>query len=406
MKVVKGYKQTEFGLIPEDWEVKPISEVYEICNNLRFPINERIREKMKGEYPYYGPTKIQDFINEYRIDGEYCLIGEDGDHFLKWNEMSMTILVSGKFNVNNHAHIVKAKDNLLSWFYYFFRNRNITQHLTRQGAGRYKLTKAALKEISIAFPPTKKEQTVIANTLSDADEFISTLEKLIEKKQNIKQGTMQVLLTGKKRLKGFKEGWKLKKLSEVGNCFAGGTPSTFKAEYWNGDIIWLPSGRVQNNIIKKIVNEKTITQLGLDESSARLIKQNSVLVAITGATCGNIGLLEFSATANQSVVAIEPNEKTDCRFLYYKLLTKRNDILTMQTGSAQGGVNLKAIKSIEILFPPVAEQNAIARILSDIDSEIEELQNQLAKYKLVKEGMMQNLLTGKIRLVNLSGHSG
>jgi type I restriction enzyme S subunit len=261
------------------------------------------------------------------------------------------------------------------------------------------VSKTNLKNILIPFPPTLAEQTAIANALSETDALIAELENLIAKKQNIKQATMQLLLTGKKRLKGFKGEWELRKLSISGNCYAGGTPSTFNPKYWNGDIIWLPSGRVQNNIIKKIAEEKTITQLGLDESAAKLIKPKSVLIAITGATCGNIGLLEFSATANQSVVAIEPNNKTEYRFLYYKMLTMRNQILMNQTGSAQGGVNLKAIKNLEILFPPKEEQTAIADILSDMDNEIETLQQQLSKYKLMKEGMMQNLLTGKVRLV-------
>ena len=121
--IPKGYKQTEVGVIPEDWEVKPVSEAFQICNNLRLPINQKIREKMAGPYPYYGPTNIQGYINEYRVEGEYSLIGEDGDHFLKWRETSMTLLVKGKFNVNNHAHLIKGDDNLTSCFYYYFAHK-------------------------------------------------------------------------------------------------------------------------------------------------------------------------------------------------------------------------------------------------------------------------------------------
>lgn len=81
-----GYKKTKCGWIPDEWKVEPISKAFEICNNLRLPISEAERKKIQGDYPYYGPTKIQDYINEYRIDGTYALIGEDGDHFLKWKE--------------------------------------------------------------------------------------------------------------------------------------------------------------------------------------------------------------------------------------------------------------------------------------------------------------------------------
>lgn len=116
----------------------------------------------------------------------------------------------------------------------------------------------------------------------------------------------------------------------------GGTPSTFEKSYWNGDIVWLQSGRCQNNVIKKQNNETCITARGLAESAAKLIKPNSVLAAITGATCGNIAFLPFAASANQSVVAIEPNDKADSKFLYYLMVTKRDTILMLQTGSAQG----------------------------------------------------------------------
>ena len=107
-------------IIPSDWEVKPVGKAFEIFNNLRLPISEEERKKVQGEFPYYGPTRIQDYINEYRLDGTYALIGEDGDHFLKGKELPMTLLISGKFNVNNHAHIIQGKDNLTEWFFYFF----------------------------------------------------------------------------------------------------------------------------------------------------------------------------------------------------------------------------------------------------------------------------------------------
>ena len=105
---------------------------------------------MSGSYPYYGPTCVQGWINEYRIEGEHALIGEDGDHFLKWHDQAMTLLVTGKFNVNNHAHIVRGTKNLTAWFYWFFANRDISSYLTRQGAGRYKLTKTTLLTLPCA----------------------------------------------------------------------------------------------------------------------------------------------------------------------------------------------------------------------------------------------------------------
>ncbi len=210
-----GYKLTDVGVIPEDWEVKPIAEGFEICNYLRFPISQKVRETMTGDYPYYGPTNIQSYINEYRVEGEYALIGEDGDHFLKWRDISMTLLVNGRFNVNNHAHLIKGSKNLTSWFYYFFAQKDLTLYLTRQGAGRYKLTKKALASIPCILPPLP-EQEAIALVLSDADALITSLDKLIAKKRDLKQAAMQQLLTGKQRLEGFGDSSGKFKQTEIG----------------------------------------------------------------------------------------------------------------------------------------------------------------------------------------------
>ncbi|MCE1155867.1 MAG: restriction endonuclease subunit S, partial [Bacteroidales bacterium] len=216
-EIKQGYKQTDIGVIPEDWEVKPVKHIFDVCNNQRLPISEEVRKKMQGIFPYYGPTRIQDYINEYRLEGEYALIGEDGDHFLKWKHMAMTQLTSGKFNVNNHAHIIKGKNNITitKWFYFFFKNRDITGFLSRQGAGRYKLSKATLSEIPCVYPTQITEQTAIATALSDTDALIAALDKKIAKKQQIKQGAMQQLLTGKKRLPGFSGEWVERKIGDA-----------------------------------------------------------------------------------------------------------------------------------------------------------------------------------------------
>lgn len=95
------YKDSPLGKIPIDWEMKTVGSAFKICNNLRFPISEDERKKIQGIYPYFGPTRIQDYINEYRVEGTFALIGEDGDHFLEWKELPMTLLVKGKFNANN-----------------------------------------------------------------------------------------------------------------------------------------------------------------------------------------------------------------------------------------------------------------------------------------------------------------
>ena len=140
--------QARVNEVPDGWNFLPIARAFKIRNEFRKPISDEVRSTQRGRYPYYGPTKIQDFIDTYEQDGSYALIGEDGDHFLKYKTHSMTQLVDGKCTVNNHAHIIEGTALATrKWFYYYFMHRDIFSYLSRQGAGRYKLNKASLEKI-------------------------------------------------------------------------------------------------------------------------------------------------------------------------------------------------------------------------------------------------------------------
>lgn len=169
--------------LPKNWSVERLSSVAEIRDNLRKPINKETRQRMKGVYPYYGPTGILDYIDEYRLEGEHVLIGEDGDHFLKYNDWQMTQLVSGKFNVNNHAHIIKGSDRCLTeWIHLFFQHRNILSYLKKQGATRYKLTKESLSELPIILPPVGEQREYI--------ERFTKLEQNAEELESVKTNVL------------------------------------------------------------------------------------------------------------------------------------------------------------------------------------------------------------------------
>jgi len=146
--------------------------------------------------------------------------------------------------------------------------------------------------------------------------------------------------------------WLLSKIKYVAKTLAGGTPSTDKSEYWdNGDIPWLPSGKLQNCDITTA--EKFITEEGLNNSSTKWIKPNTTLIALTGATCANIGFLKFKACANQSVVAIDEfAHKVNSRFLFYMLISMRKQILTHQSGGAQAGINDGDVRNLILAVPP------------------------------------------------------
>jgi type I restriction enzyme, S subunit len=399
MEVKAGYKQTEVGIIPDDWKVAPVGASYEICNNLRLPISRTIRKQMEGPYPYYGPTSIQGYINEFRVEGEYALIGEDGDHFLKWQEQSMTLLVHGRFNVNNHAHLVKGTKNLTAWFYYYFAHRDITPHLTRQGAGRFKLNKRTLLEIPCALPPTIAEQEAIVEALSVADALIEALEQLLAKKRQVKQGAMQELLTGKRRLPGFSGEWALKRLGEIVEIVSGGTPSTRIPDYWNGNIDWCTPTDITSTEGKYLTHtEKRITDAGLKNSSANLLPKGALLLC-SRATIGEVKIAIDRICTNQGFKSLICSDQVYNEYLYYVLLTMKSNLIEKAIGSTFLEITKKEVSLIELQIPSASEQTAIAEILSDMDAEIAALEEKLSKARQVKQGMMSVLLTGRVRLV-------
>ena len=191
------FKDSPLGRIPVEWDYGNLGKCCNVHNDLRKPIAALIRKEMAGDYPYYGPTGILDFINEYRVDGKYVLIGEDGDHFLKFNAQEMTLLVKGKFNVNNHAHILSGNEKVVTeWLHLFFMHRDITLHLTRQGAGRLKLNKLALLSLPLAYPKEQTEQKKIVRIVNSVRSNQVETALSLSKFRSLKIALMQDLLTG------------------------------------------------------------------------------------------------------------------------------------------------------------------------------------------------------------------
>lgn len=406
--VPPGYKQTEVGVIPVDWEVDCIGNAFEICNHLRLPISQAVREKMSGPYPYYGPTNVQSYINEYRVDGEYALIGEDGDHFLKWRDQSMTLFVKGKFNVNNHAHIIRGTKNLTEWFYWYFANNDITPHLSRQGAGRFKLNKRTLVQIPCALPPLP-EQRAIAAALSDVDALISGLDRLIAKKRDIKQAAMQQLLTGKQRLPGFEiVGATGRSPNNRGECTTvksgechsplhTGIPDGWEVKRL-GDVLKVRHGKSQHDVVTTDGANPILASGGeIGRTNHWLYDKPSVLIGRKG-TIDSPQYIDKPFWTIDTLFYTEISATAEPKFIFYKF----NTINWRSYNEASGvpSLNTSTIENIEFLCPSVPEQTAIATILSDMDAEITTLETRRDKSRAIKQGMMQELLTGRIRLID------
>ena len=224
---------------------------------------------------------------------------------------------------------------------------------------------------------------------------------------------MQQLLSGRLRLPGFAatgrlknselgeipEDWEVVKIKEFTDCTAGGTPSTVISEYWNGGIPWMNSGELHLKQVYDVSGR--ITELGLNNSSTSVVPKNSVLIGLAGQgkTRGTVAISRIPLCTNQSIAAVFPNNLFCSEYLFYNLENRYEELRSLSTGDGgRGGLNLTIIRNLAVPFPSHPEQTAIAQTLSDMDSEIAALEARAAKLAHIKQGLMQNLLTGKIRV--------
>jgi len=271
----------------------------------------------------------------------------------------------------------------------------------RMGATINQITNRHMAAYLVPWPPTRGERQGICEALSDADALIESLSLLLAKKRQIKQGAMQELLTGKKRLPGFRAKWVTRRLDELADIRGGGTPSTAQEQFWNGDVLWCTPTDITALDGKKYLSDtaRKLTPLGVRASAAELIPAHSIVMT-SRATIGECAINASPVTTNQGLKSFVPVDAVDADFLYYLLQTQRAGFINLCSGSTFLEIGKAQLSAYEVTVPAQTdEQVAVARVLSEMDESIAVLQTKLGKAKEVKQGMVQVLLTGRIRLV-------
>jgi type I restriction enzyme S subunit len=391
MEVKPGYQQTEVGVIPEDWKLLSLGEVVVFLDGKRRPVKDADRARMRGSIPYYGASGIVDHVNDYLFDEDLILLGEDGENILSRN-CRLAFRISGKSWVNNHAHVLKPNPGISIGFLTDYLE-SLNYERFNSGTAQPKLNKQNCLGIPVALPPTKAEQEVIAEVLSDSDALIESLEQLLVKKRHLKQGAIQELLIGKKRLPGFqvKPGFKQ---TEVGLI-----PADWEVERLAA-ICSMKSGEgITSAAIDQFSAYPCYGGNGLRGFTTRFTHDGRYsLVGRQGALCGNVLGVEGNFFASEHAIVVTPSARTDARWLTFVLAEMR--LNQYSESSAQPGLSVSKLLSLNVAHPPTkAEQGAIATTLAEMDTEIVALEAKLAKARDLKQGMMQELLTGRIRLV-------
>ena len=395
MEVKPGYKQTEVGLIPADWEVPSIGTIASFKSGDGIDVTDLREQSSDTPIPVYGGNGIAGYTARALVKQRVVVVGRVGQ---KCGDVYLT---DGPAWITDNALYPRT----------FFRKidvRLLAFALKRAGLNGVKnrndlplITQSILHSVRIPLPPTEAEQEAIAKALSDADALIESLEQLLAKKRQIKQGAIQELLTSKKRLPGFSGEWELKRLPELADIRSGGTPSTTQPHFWDGDILWCtPTDITGLNRFKYLDDtSRKISNLGLNSSSAEMIPANSIVMT-SRATIGECAINRVQVTTNQGFKNFIPFEHVDVEFLYYLLLTQKQGFISLCGGSTFLEIGKSQLAGFEVRVPATKpEQTAVAAVLSDMDAEIAALEVKLSKARRLKQGMMQELLTGRIRLV-------
>ena len=397
MTIPQGYKQTELGIIPEDWEVKSFSQIFDMYPNNTYP-----RDCMNNSCGVFRNIHYGDVLIKYPtiVDVEKCAIpylNKDVKIKLQKLVQSGDIIIADTAEDETVGKCVEIKnvgDNKIvaglhtffcrptapfaaGWLGYYINSTNyhnqLIQYIT--GIKVSSISRTSIQETKLLVPPIT-EQRAIAEALSDVDGLIAALDKKIAKKRLLKQGAMCKLLS----LSGRGKKWFNTRLGNVVNIRKGSmlTSDRFVA----GNIPVIAGGKIPAGY-HNVANRPA----------------NTITISASGASAGYVALYNKPIFATDCST-IEPCSTYDIHYIYHLLKYYQSEIFAMQTGGAQPHVHPSDLNELQILYAKdIEEQQAIATILSDMDKEIADLEAQRDKYRLLKSGMMQKLLTGQIRLV-------
>ncbi len=392
MELRPGYKQTEVGLIPEDWDAVDLDNVCTMKSG------EGITSKRIDNcspYPCYGGNGLRGFTTRYTHDGSFALIGRQGA--LCGN----VVPAEGQFFASEHAVVVSARQGVdIRWLTYVLGRMHLNRY--SESSAQPGLSVSKVLKLRLAFPPIESEQCAIATALSDVDALLDGLDRLIAKKHDLKQAAMQQLLTGETRLPGFEGEWEVKRLGEIAglNRF-----NVVPASQPNQQFVHFSLPAYDEGKCAQI-------EFGSEIGSNKFwVPPNAVLVSKLNPRIPRIWAPEVipkNACASTEWLVLTPREGTNRVFLFVlcssPAFCQRMELSATGTTGSHQRISPNTALDISVATPvDKKEQTAIAQVLSDMDAEIAALEQRRNKTKNIKQAMMEELLTGKTRLVTPGG---
>jgi type I restriction enzyme S subunit len=414
-RIPPGYKQTEVGVIPEDWEVRALGQ---LISSVEY--GSSAKSSVKGDIPVLRMGNLQGgeidwtdlvYTNDDDEIRRYAL--NPGDIlFNRTNTVDLvgkTAIYRGQRPAIFAGYLIRVntlRDHLVPDYLNYVLNTNVSRrHSTKilsVAVGQANINGQKLKTYPIPLPPTLDEQRAIAAALSDADELLAALDRLIAKQRDLKQATMQELLTGKRRLPGFSGKWETKRLGDLGDWKGGMTPSMQEPSFWQGGTVpWISSGDVKS---ARLTNTGyLITEQAVKRGATTMLPAMSVVIVTRSGILRRylpVAMNMIPMAINQDIKALLPASGILPEYMGHSINAHGDAILAacLKSGTTVESIEFAWLKAFTVPIPAMGEQTAIAAVLSDMDAEIAVLEARRDKARAVKQGMMQELLTGRIRL--------
>ncbi len=371
-----------------EWESKPLREVVKINQGLQIAISERSTENKTGSYFYITNEFLKAGSGKkyYILNPPQSVICTEKDILMTrtGNTGQVVTNVSGAFH--NNFFKVAYPEYIDKIFLYNFLKLNKTQNQILRFAGTSTipdLNHSDFYRIVISFP-SNIEQEKISSFLSMIDERIQAQSKIIEQLETLIRESRSKIFNQKLRFPDFKYNWKKVNFRDIATFYSGGTPLTSKKEYFDGNIPFIRSGEINSD-----QTEQFITDLGLKNSSAKMVDVGDILYALYGATSGEVGISKIKGAINQAVLCIKSTENH--YFLYSYLVYKKESIIKTFLQGGQGNLSADIVKQLKINLTSLEEQNRIVSFLSKIDQKIQTEKAILKQLEMQKKYLLQQM---------------
>ena len=415
-----------------DWPPQPLGKLVQNFDSRRVPLSSREREKRRGRFPYHGATGVMDYIDDFLFEGLHLLVGEDGSVETTDGNPFLQ-LVDGRFWVNNHAHVLKGKTDVETWFIYYALS-TVAIRPFMSGSVQAKLSQGNLNRIPISYPPQESTRLAITHILGTLDDKIglnrrmnATLEAMARalfQSWFVDFDPVRAKLDGRKPIgvdpdtaglfpDSFQDseaghipkGWSIQPVGEVVDCVGGGTPSTAEPKYWEGGTHHWTTPKDFSSLQAPVLldTDRKLTDAGVAKISSGLLPAGTLLLS-SRAPVGYLAIAAMPVAINQGFIALKCTERASSFFMLNWCQTSMAEIESRATGTTFAEISKQNFRPIRVVLPPKELMSAFTAKVAPLYAQITANLHQCRTLAILRDTLLPKLLSGELSVAEATGN--